>query len=80
MEVGSSQVPESMRWEDDVEWRAQAEELIREEDELRGAREAIGATSRGTKFVSGPYVHIQFDGGSQEGQGTGGFTIVDEKG
>ena len=58
LEVGASSVPESMRWEDEVEWRAQAEELIKEEDELRGAREAIGATSRGTRFASGPYIQI----------------------
>ena len=58
MEVGASKVPEEMRWGDEVEWRAQAEELLTEERNLQGAREAVNSTSRGTKFMKGPYVHI----------------------
>ena len=73
-------MPEAMRWGDEVLWRAQAEELLQEEQGLRGARDALNSTSRGTKFMRGPYVHIQFDGGSQDGHGTGGFTIIDETG
>lgn len=29
------------------------------------------------RFVPGPHIHIQFDGGSQDGHGTGGFVILD---
>ena len=69
-----------MRWGDEVQWRVQAEDLLKEEQSLQGPRRALDSTARGTKFVKGPYVHIQFDGGSQDGHGTGGFTIVDEAG
>ena len=29
------------------------------------------------RFAKGPHIHIQFDGGSQDGHGTGGFVILD---
>ena len=30
-----------------------------------------------TQFAKGPHIHIQFDGGSQDGHGIGGFVILD---
>ena len=33
-----------------------------------------------SRFKSGPAVHVQFDGGSTGGVGTGGFVIVDAQG
>lgn len=30
------------------------------------------------RFSPGPAIHIQFDGGSQDGYGTGGFVILDK--
>ena len=30
------------------------------------------------RFVGGDSIHIQFDGGAQEGHGTGGFVILDK--
>ena len=32
------------------------------------------------KFFKGPNVHVQFDGGAQDGHGTGGFVILDTDG
>ena len=32
------------------------------------------------RFSKGPHIHVQFDGGSQEGHGTGGFVILDTEG
>ncbi len=32
------------------------------------------------RFSKGPHVHVQFDGGSQDGHGTGGFVILDDQG
>ena len=32
------------------------------------------------RFASGKAVHVQFDGGAQDGVGTGGFIILDGKG
>ena len=32
------------------------------------------------RFVKGPAVHVQFDGGAADGHGTGGFVILDPKG
>ena len=29
------------------------------------------------RFVPGPSYHVQFDGGSQDGHGTGGFVVLD---
>ena len=31
------------------------------------------------KFQPGPHIHIQFDGGAQDGHGTGGFVILDSE-
>lgn len=33
-----------------------------------------------SRFTPGPAVHVQFDGGSAEGHGTGGFVILDSVG
>ena len=33
-----------------------------------------------SRFLPGKFVHAQFDGGSEEGVGTGGFVIIDGKG
>ena len=33
-----------------------------------------------SKFLPGKFVHAQFDGGSEEGLGTGGFVIIDGDG
>lgn len=30
------------------------------------------------RFSAGPSIHVQFDGGSQDGHGTGGFVILDQ--
>ena len=30
------------------------------------------------RFQSGPHIHVQFDGGAQDGHGTGGFVILDQ--
>ena len=30
------------------------------------------------RFSKGPAVHVQFDGGAQDGHGTGGFVILDQ--
>ena len=30
------------------------------------------------KFSPGPHIHVQFDGGAQDGHGTGGFVILDQ--
>ena len=30
-----------------------------------------------SRFVGGSFIHAQFDGGSEEGHGTGGFVILD---
>jgi hypothetical protein len=38
LEVGGSTVPESMRWGTDVQWVAQAEEILKEENKLVGVR------------------------------------------
>ena len=32
------------------------------------------------RFTSGPALHVQFDGGAQDGIGTGGFVILDGEG
>lgn len=32
------------------------------------------------RFTKGEAIHVQFDGGSQDGHGTGGFVILDSKG
>ena len=32
------------------------------------------------RFTKGPHIHVQFDGGSQDGHGTGGFVIIDSGG
>jgi len=32
------------------------------------------------RFAKGPATHVQFDGGSQDGHGTGGFVILDKDG
>ena len=32
------------------------------------------------RFAKGPAVHVQFDGGAQDGHGTGGFVILDQAG
>ena len=37
-------------------------------------------TPRGSRFVPGDFVHVQFDGGSQSGIGTGGFVITTHTG
>ena len=31
------------------------------------------------RFSNGPHIHVQFDGGAQEGHGTGGFVILDQQ-
>jgi hypothetical protein len=33
-------------------------------------------TPRGSRFTKGDFVHVQFDGGSASGVGTGGFVIT----
>ena len=33
-----------------------------------------------SRFKTGPAIHVQFDGGSAGGVGTGGFVIVDAEG
>lgn len=38
------------------------------------------AIPRASRFEPGPYVHVQFDGGSAQGVGTGGFVILDPSG
>ena len=40
LEVGDSKVPEAMRWGDEVEWKAQAEELLQEKQILEPLRSA----------------------------------------
>jgi hypothetical protein len=30
------------------------------------------------RFSPGPHIHVQFDGGAQDGHGTGGFVILDQ--
>ena len=37
-------------------------------------------TPGGSKFFRGPFIHLQFDGGSQSGIGTGGFVILTSEG
>jgi hypothetical protein len=37
-------------------------------------------TPRGSRFTKGDFIHIQFDGGSQSGVGTGGFLITNRNG
>ena len=32
------------------------------------------------RFAKGPAIHVQFDGGAQDGHGTGGFVILDKDG
>ena len=32
------------------------------------------------RFTKGPAIHVQFDGGAQDGHGTGGFVILDKDG
>ena len=32
------------------------------------------------RFEKGPNIHVQFDGGAQDGHGTGGFVILDTEG
>ena len=31
------------------------------------------------RFTAGPHYHVQFDGGSQDGHGTGGFVVLDHQ-
>ena len=33
-----------------------------------------------SRFLPGKFVHVQFDGGSEDGLGTGGFVIIDGEG
>ena len=33
-------------------------------------------TPGGSRFVPGDFIHVQFDGGSANGVGTGGFVIL----
>ena len=33
-----------------------------------------------SRFLTGKFVHVQFDGGSKDGLGTGGFVIINGKG
>lgn len=33
-------------------------------------------TPKGSRFVKGDFVHVQFDGGSSSGVGSGGFVIT----
>ena len=35
---------------------------------------------KGSRFRKRPFIHVQFDGGSAEGVGTGGFVIIDPGG
>ena len=53
-------------------------EVIQLEDEVEELKKGLDTTSlpSASRFKSGPFVHVQFDGGSVEGVGTGGFTIV----
>ncbi len=37
-------------------------------------------TPKGSRFLPGEYIHVQFDGGSQNGVGVGGFVIVTSHG
>ena len=48
-------------------------------DDMHCAESALGKVSLPPKarFVPGKAVHVQFDGGSQEGHATGGFVILD---
>ena len=51
-------------------------------DNMHSAEYALGKVSLPPKvrFVPGKVVHVQFDGGSQEGHATGGFMILDMDG
>ena len=31
------------------------------------------------QLCTGPHIHVQFDGGAQDGHGTGGFVILDQE-
>ena len=57
-------------------------EIIQHEDLVEELKKGLNMTSllAASRFQSGPFVHVQFDGGSVEGIGTGGFTIVGAQG
>ena len=57
-------------------------ELIQHEDLVEELKKGLDTTGlpAASRFRSGPFVHVQFDGGSVEGVGTEGFTIVGPEG
>ena len=56
--------------EDQVDAMAKAEEALRQPIHLPAK----------ARFSKGPAIHVQFDGGAQDGHGTGGFVILDDGG
>ena len=53
-----------------------------EEDQLNAIAPSIETkhTPLGNRFYPGEFIHLQFDGGSTQGEGTGGFVLVTSEG
>ena len=73
-----SRAPTELKWGEKPAWDKQLAEIIQLEDEVEELKKGLDTTSlpSASRFKPGPFVHVQFDGGSVEGVGTGGFTIV----
>ncbi len=78
----TSVVPASLHWDETPDWVSLAEDLLEQEEAVEVVTPALKGQSmpRGSRFEDGPFLHLQFDGGSCSGIGSGGFVIVDPQG
>ena len=74
--------PHELGWGDTPEWEARLADLLEEEEAVKKVSPSLQTecTPAGSRFSSGDFVHVQFDGGSQDGVGVGGFVILTSEG
>ena len=79
VEAAHQSAPPELHLHDAVDWEPDAD--LEEAAQL--VQTALATPAQlpvRSRFKSGPAIHVQFDGGSTGGVGTGGFVIVDSQG
>ena len=76
---GESAAPSELGFEEPIEEMDEVEQAQAMEQAKGALQEPLHLPAK-SRFQRGPHVHIQFDGGSEEGRGTGGFVIIDATG